>query len=240
MAENTTQTTPQPTNGHTESMLEHLKNEFLPKHGTKLLVGALVVVAGLIGFHQYQKSMATREAATAELLGKGFDHLYNGRTDSAQAILESAVNGGSVKGLALAKASLLAANIHLQKGEADAAAALYQKALDNASGVDLIAAAALHGKATAAMEKQDYAAATTLLEQFVSTYGKRTGNLEDRYAKTEPADLVTTVPDALWKLSLCYGELKQTDKAKASAEKLVRIYGDSRQAGMAKKFLATL
>lgn len=240
MAENTPQTTPQPSGLHAESMLDHLKNDFLPKHGTKLIVAVVLIAAGVFAFHQHRTSQEAQKAASAELLGKGFDHLYNGRTDSAQIVLEGAINAGKLKNVALAKAALLSANLHLQKGEFDAAIALYNKAIDNSNGVDLIAAGAQHGLATTTMEKKDYAGAVKLLEQFVATYGKRTGDLSDRFAKTEPSDAITTVPDALWKLSLCYGELKQNDKAKQSAEKLLKVYGDSRQAALAKKFLATL
>jgi len=240
MAENTSQTNTQPAASHAESLLEQLRNDFLPKHGTKLLVAVLAIAVGLVALHQYNKKSEARELANAELLGKGFDHLYNGRTDSAQVVLEGALNSGNLKGLSLAKAALLTGNLHLQKGEYDAAINLYQKARDNAGEVILVSSAALHGQATATIEKKDYAGAAKLLEQFVSTYGKRTGNLEDRYAKTEPVDAITTVPDALWKLSLCYAELKQNDKAKATAEKLLKIYGESRQASLAKKFLATL
>ena len=240
MAENTPQNASSPAEAHAPSFVDALKNDFLPKHGTKLLVGALVLVVGVVGYTQYQKSVAAKEVAQAEVLGKGFDHLYNGRTDSGLVVLEGVVNGGEAKGLTLAKAALLTANLHLQKGEYDVALKQYQLSLDNAGDVELIASGALHGLATATMEKKDYAGATKLLEKFVSTYGKRTGDLKARYAKEEPVDAVTTVPDALWKLSLCYAELGQKEQAKASAEKLVKIYGSSRQALQAKKLLASL
>jgi TolA-binding protein len=79
-----------------------------------------------------------------------------------------------------------------------------------------------------------------LLEAFVKSYGVRTGNLKDRYSKKEPTDEITTVPDALWKLTLVYSELQKPDQAKATANKLITVYGTSRQAAQARKFLATL
>ena len=240
MADNATQNMPNPSASKAESILDTFKDEFLPRHGTKLLVALLMIVGGFFGYQQYQKSVASREAAAAETVGKGFDHLYNGRADSARIVLESAISSGSLSPLSLAKAALLVGNLHLQNGDLDGAASFYQKAMDNAKGSVLIESGARHGLATAAIEKKDYQKAASLLEAFVSSYGKRTGDLAARYAKTEPVDEITTVPDALWKLSLCYAELKQNDKAKATAEKLVRIYGESRQALQARKFLATL
>jgi hypothetical protein len=75
------------------------------------------------------------------------------------------------------------------------------------------------------------------------TYGQfdeRTGNLAKRYAKTEPVDPVATVPDALWKLALCHLEQGDTAQAKATAERLLKLYGTSREAQSAQKLLATL
>ena len=135
----------------------------------------------------------------------------------------------------------MAGNIRFQNGEFDAAAILYQKALDNAGSLPLIRGGAMHGQAAVAIEKKDYAAAAGLLEKFVSEFGKRTGDLEDRYEKLEPADQVPTVADALWKLSLVYNEMGFSDKAKVSAEKLLKIYGDDPlYSERAKKLLATL
>ena len=91
------------------------------------------------------------------------------------------------------------------------------------------------------MDKKDYATAAKLLEQFVSEFGERSGDLEDRYQKKEAADAVPTVPDALWKLALVYQQLGSNDKAKATAEKLLKVYGDNPvYSDRAKKFLATL
>jgi len=74
----------------------------------------------------------------------------------------------------------------------------------------------------------------------VNKYGKRTGNLAKRYTKTEPVDKIPTVPDALWKLTLCYLETGDQENAKQTAEKLMTIYGDSQKAADASKLLATM
>ena len=113
--------------------------------------------------------------------------------------------------------------------------------MDNAGSLPLIRGGALHGQAAVAIEQKDYAAAVTLLEKFIAEFGKRTGDLEDRYEKVEPADPVPTVADALWKLSLVYNQMGYPDKAKASAEKLLKNYGDSPlYSDRAKKLIATL
>ena len=144
-------------------------------------------------------------------------------------------------GLSYAKAALLAGNIKYKKGDFDGAAVLFQKSLDNAADVDLITAAAMHGRASVAIEKQDYASAVGLLEKFIAKYGERTGNLSDRYRKAEPVDAVPSVPDALWKLALVYQQMGANDKAKATAEKLLKVYGDSQMyVDRAKKLIASL
>ena len=148
------------------------------------------------------------------------------------------INSRSLEGLALAKACLYAGNIKYEKGDLDGAAALFQKSLDNAGSVVLVRSAALHGLASVKMEKGDYTAAAGLLEKFVSEFGKRTGDLQDRYEKDEPVDETPMVADAMWKLTLVYDKLGQADKAKATAERLLKVYGDNMQfADKASKFL---
>jgi TolA-binding protein len=54
-------------------------------------------------------------------------------------------------------------------------------------------------------------------------------------------DAVPTVPDALWKLTLVYQQLGSNDKAKAAAQKILKVYGDNPvYSDRAKKFLATI
>jgi TolA-binding protein len=117
---------------------------------------------------------------------------------------------------------------------------LYKLAISNANGVEIISSAAEHGLAVVAMERQSYPEAISLLNAFVSKYGKRTGDLAKRYAKTEPVDAVPTVPDALWKLALCHFEMGDDEKTKQTAEKILKIYGDSPKAADASKLLAIL
>lgn len=223
-----------------EARFHYFRQEFFPKHGAKLLVVLVVVVAAIIGIQQYQSRAKGAELALNEDLGKAFNYLYQNKSDSAASALEALLAKPGASKLQQAKAALLLGNLQFQRKDYDAATKSFERVLANAGDVVVLSSAAEHGMATAAMEKKDFAKAAQLLESFVKNYGKRTGNLEDRYAKEEPADAIVTVPDALWKLSLVYVELQKPDQAKATAEKLLKVYGSSRQATQAKKFLATL
>lgn len=223
-----------------DARFHYLRQEFLPKHGMKLVAGFVAVIAIAIGVQQYQAKAKAAELALNEDLGKAFSYIYESKPDSAASALEALLAKPAASKLQQAKASLLLGNMKFQAKDYDAAAKNFERAISTSGDVELLKSAAEHGLATVAIEKKDYAKAAQLLESFVSTYGKRTGDLEARFAKEEPADAIVTVPDALWKLTLVYSELQKADQAKATAEKLVKIYGASRQATQAKKFLATL
>jgi TolA-binding protein len=223
-----------------EARFHHLRQEFLPKHGTKLLVGILVIAAGVVGLIQYQAKTEQATAALNQDLGKAYSHLYGNKSDSAAVVLEGMLAKSGISGLPEAKAALLLGNIQFQKGDFDAAGKSFERSRASAGDVELIRSGAEHGLATVSIEKKDYTKAVQQLESFVKTYGKRSGNLEDRFTQKEQVDPIVTVPDALWKLTLCYVELKQTDKAKVTADNLIKIYGESRQATSARKLLATL
>jgi len=223
-----------------ESWFEYIKTDFWPHHGTKVIIALVLVAVAIFALVQHLDASFKKETAMAEELGKGLDYIYIGKNDSALVAFESAIQNGTLKGLNLAKAALLSGNIYLQNNKLDSAEILYKLTVSNASGVEIIASAAEHGLAVVAMERQNYPEAISLLNKFVDKYGKRTGDLAKRYAKTEPVDMVPTVPDALWKLTLCYMETNNTDKAKQTAQKLLKIYGDSPKAADASKLLATL
>jgi predicted negative regulator of RcsB-dependent stress response len=223
-----------------ESLLDYLKEDFWPKHGTKVAFAVILVAVAVFAIVQHIGSNMQKEAAMAEELGKGLDYIYRGKGDSALATLEASIQNGSLKGLPLAKAALLAGNLHLQNNNPDSAEALYRLAVSNASGIEIISSAAEHGLATVAMERQNYPEAISLLNAFVNKYGKRTGDLAKRYAKAEPADKVPTVPDALWKLTLCYLETGDSNKTMQTAQRILKVYGDSPKAADASKLLATL
>ncbi len=224
----------------TESVFEYLKEDFWPRHGTKVIIILFLLAIGVFAITQRLKDSAEKEVAMAEELGKGLDYMYVGKGDSALMAFENSIQNGTLKGLPLAKAALLAGNLHLQNNNLDGAEGLYKQAVSNASGVEIISSAAQHGLAVVAMERENYPEAISLLDEFINKNGKRTGDLAKRYAKTEPVDKVPTVPDALWKLTLCYLEIGDIAKTKQTAEKLLKIYGDSPKAADASKLLVTL
>lgn len=213
--------------------------EFFAAHAPKLIAAVLVIMAIVVGMNKYFEYQKAEAAEQANLLGKGMSYVYAAQNDSALTEFQSLINSGKLKGLALAKAALLSGNTMFEKGDFDNASAMFQKSMDNAGSAVLIRSAAMHGLASVKIEKGDYAAAASMLEKFVSEFGKRTGDLQDRYQKAEPADEVPTVADAMWKLTLVYQQLGQADKAKATAKKILKIYGDNQNvADKATKFLA--
>ncbi|MDR1759114.1 MAG: tetratricopeptide repeat protein [Fibrobacter sp.] len=215
--------------------------DFFSAHGTKIGVAIAVVLLIVVAAVHYFENRRKVQAAHAELMGQGMAYLYAGKSDSAYAEFETLMANGQLEGLALAKAALLAGNLKFQNGYPDEAAVLFQKSLDFAGDVALIRSGAMMGSAAVAMEKKDYAAAVGLLEKFVKEFGSRTGNLAERYSQEEGADVVPTVPDALWKLTLIYREMGENKKAQETAEKILKIYGDNANyADKARKFLATI
>ena len=214
---------------------------FFIRHGMKIAVAFVVVFAVIAGIIQYRDARKAAAAEQSELIGVGLTYLYAGEKDSALVEFEGKIASGKLEGLALAKASLFAGNIKYEKKDLDGAAVHFQNALDNAGSVALVRSAAMHGLAAVKMEKGDFSAAANFLEKYVAEYGKRTGDLEDRYEKDEPADEVPMVADAMWKLALVYQQLGANDKAKSMAERLLKVYGDNRAfADKAKKLLASL
>ena len=214
---------------------------FFVKHGTTIVVAFVVLVAIIAGIIQFKEARKAAAAEQSELIGIGLTYLYAGEKDSALVEFEGKIASGKLEGLALAKASLLAGNIKFEKKDLDGAAILFQKSLDNAGSVALVRSAAMHGLAAVKMEKGDFSAAANFLEKYIAEFGKRTGDLEDRYQKDEPADEVPMVADAMWKLTLVYQQLGASDKAKATAKRLLKVYGDNRAyADKAKKFIAAI
>jgi tetratricopeptide (TPR) repeat protein len=223
-----------------ESFLEYLKEDFFSQHGTKVIVALLLIGAAIFAVIQQFENSKQREETQVEELGKSLGYIYAGKGDSALMALDASIQNGNLTGLNLAKAALLAGNFHLQNGSLDTAESLYKNAALNAGKAEIISAAAEHGLAVVAMERQNYPEAISLLNAFVNKYGKRTGDFAKRYAKTEPVDAVPTVPDAMWKLTLCYLETGDVEKAKQNAQRILKIYGDSPRASYAQKLLATM
>ena len=81
---------------------------------------------------------------------------------------------------------------------------------------------------------------TAYSQQWTARIGRRTANPAEKVAGKEVMDLSPAVPNALWKLTLVYKELKSADKEKAAAQKLVSIYPDSRESFDATRLLAQI
>ena len=213
--------------------------EFFQEHGKKLIVVLVVILLGVVGIKQYFDASEAKENSENASLGKAMTFVYSGEDASALAEFEKIMP--ELSGISLAKAALLAGNIQFRQGNFEKALDLFDKSIANAGSATLIEAAAMHGKASALIEKKDYNNAISALESFIRKFGNRTGNLKDRYSKEEPVDEAPNVYDAMWKLALVYKEAGKTDLAKATAEKLLKIYSDKQEIeSKAKKFLETL
>lgn len=143
-------------------------------------------------------------------------------------------------GLARDKAHLFLGKLYYSQQRYDEALEAYVAVEDRGEATALIHAGALHGAAAARMQKTDYAGAAETLEELVAAYGERTGDPREDLAGEEVVDLAPNVPNALWKLALCYRELGRTDDARETAERLVKAYPGSREAADAAKLAATL
>lgn len=222
-------------NGITEWFMD----EFVPRFGKQALMalgGVAVVVAGIVWF---QGSRDASEARENKELGPAYVYYSQDKLDSALAFLSGFVQRSHSRSVQ-DKANLMLGKIHYAQGRYDEAIKAYSAVDHGAKDRPLVASGALHGLASSHIQKKDYAKAAGLLEQFVSDFGRRKGNPEERIAGKEIVDLSPVVPNALWKLALCYKEMKDTAKAKAAAEKLVKIYPESREAYDANKLLAQL
>lgn len=220
-----------------EATWHWVRTQLVPQHGTKLMAVVVILVLGLIFFQKQQASVAQTVVAQREELGVAFDHLYRTQNDSAEILLEAFLSKPDLDPLLQAKAALLLGNLKYRKADFAAAQGFFQKAQASSEGLPLIESAAEHGLASVEMEQKNFEAAAQKWEAFVAKYEKRTGDLQARYAGEEPVNLVVSIPDALWKLTLCYQELQNEAKMKATAEKLVAVYGKSKQAQQAQKIL---
>jgi TolA-binding protein len=95
----------------------------------------------------------------------------------------------------------------------------------------------MHGLASCYIQNKNYPLAAETLEKFVSTFGRRSSSPNERVAGKEVVDLSPSVPNALWKLTLVYRELKNPEKEKATAQKLIAVYPESREAFDATRLL---
>lgn len=220
-------------------LVEWFLDEFVPRYGWQSLA-VLGVVALVVGGSFWFNNMRDNQVASENKeLGEAYVFLTAEKNDSAEAFLKrftAQTHSRAVQD----KANLLLGTVLYGEGKYDEAIKAYEAVDLTSTKRALVSSGALHGLAASYMEKKDYAKAAELLETFVSRFMRRTGNPSEKVEGKEVADLSPAVPNALWKLSLSYNELKNADKAKATAEKLVKVYPESKEAFDATRFLAQL
>jgi predicted negative regulator of RcsB-dependent stress response len=220
--------------------INSLDSDFFKQHSSKLTVVLIVIILAIGGIIVKKNADKSRMVTETELLGKAYNYTYINKTDSARITLESAFEASLLSGISASKGALLLANIYYNAGELEKARQKYEQTLKQAGKSDLLRSAAEHGLASILIQEKKYDEAVSSLQAFVKKWGNRTGNPEERYAKTEKGDKVATIPDALWKIALCQAELGQKEDARTTTQKILKIYPRSREAVNARKLMASL
>lgn len=224
----------------TESgLLDWFLGDFWPRFGKQvaiLLTGIAVVVLGIISFKGYRDSQAIRENKE---LGKAYVFYSEDKNDSALSFLIKFLRTSHSR-LVQDKANLMLGQIYYGKGNYDESIKAFSLVDLSNTSQPLISSGAMHGLASSYIQNKNFPLAVETLEKFVSRFGRRTGSPSEKVAGKEVADLSPAVANALWKLALSYRELKDMEKAKATAKKLVKIYPESREAFDATRLLAQL
>jgi|GEM_PF-440041 len=222
-----------------DRLTEWFLDVFLPQYGKQAGIAVAAIALGLILWFSWTGIQNKSELTANRQLGMAYVYMSQQKMDSAAVVLQAMLQEGP-GGLAQAKAYLLLGKVRYSQARFEDAIKAYDNVKVSASKYPLIASGALHGLAASYMETKDYGQAVESLELFVKDFGKKSGDPEENLAGEEVVDPTPAVPNALWKLTLCYRELKDTAKAKATAEKLVRIYPDSREGADAVRLLAQL
>lgn len=218
-------------------LAEWFLDDFWPRFG-KLTTYAILAIAAVIAVSVWWNSdrIRSQEKENKEL-GQAYVYFSEDKYDSAEAFLTGFLKKSHSR-LVQDKANLMLGQIHYSKAKyEDAIKAFSQVDLGNTSQ-PLVSSGALHGLASSYIQNKNYPLAAETLERFVSQYGKKTGRPEEKVAGNEKVDLSPSVPNALWKLALVYRELKNPEKSKAAAKKLIATYPDSRESFDANRLLA--
>lgn len=221
------------------SLVDWFLVDFWPRFGKQTVYALLaiaVVVSAIVWFKSDRVNQQVRENKE---LGPAFIYLSEDKLDSAETFLSGFVKASHSR-LVQDKANLMLGQVFYSKGRYDDAIKTFGLVdLENADQ-PLLSSGALHGMASSQIQKKEYAQAAENLEKFVARFGRKTANPAERVSGKEVVDLSPVVPNAMWKLALCYRELKDISKAKAIANKLMAIYPESREAYEAKRFLAQI
>jgi len=209
------------------------------RYSRQIVIVAVALVVAVIAWFSWKAVAARAEEADNKKLGSIYVLLSDENLPAAEAALTSFL-AGNPAGLAADKANLFLGKTYFLQERYDEAIAAYGKVGARGTKVGLLHAGALHGMAASHMQKAEYAQAVELLNELVDTYGARTGAPEENLVGREVGDFAPSIPNALWKLALCQRELGQRDDAKATAERLVKVYPASREAKDAEKLLTIL
>ncbi len=214
-------------------------DDFWPRYGKQtsyVLAGIAVVVAG---FAWYNNDRVQQQGKENKELGQALVYYSDDKLDSAEAFLTPFVKTSHSR-LVQDKAYLMLGQINYSKGKYDDAIQAFSK-VDLANTKEpLISSGAMHGLASCYIQNKNYPLAAETLEKFASSFGRRSASPNERVAGKEVVDLSPAVPNALWKLTLVYRELKNPEKEKATAQKLVGIYPESRESFDAIRLLAQI
>jgi TolA-binding protein len=221
------------------SLVDWFVDDFWPRFGKQVsyaLPVIIVIVAGAVWFNNDRVKQASQEN---KQLGPAYVYYSEDKNDSALAFLTKFL-ATSHSRLVQDKANLLLGQIQYGNGKYDEAIKAFSQVDLANTDQPLISSGAMHGLASCYIQNKNYPLAVETLEKFVSRFGRRTGKPSEKVAGGEVADLSPSVPNALWKLALSYREMKDVEKSKATAKKLVAIYPESREAFDATRLLAQL
>jgi TolA-binding protein len=209
------------------------------RYSRQIVIVAVALVLAVVAWFGWKAVSARALDADNKKLGSIYVLLREENLPAAEAALNSFL-AGKPAGLAADKANLYLGKTYFLQQRYDEAIAAYGEVGDRGTKVGLLHAGALHGMAASHMQKAEYAQAVDLLKELVDTYGARTGAPEENLVGQEVGDFAPNIANALWKLALCQRELGLREDAKATAERLVRVYPASREAKDAEKLLTVL
>jgi TolA-binding protein len=221
------------------SLVEWFTDDIYPRYAKQIWVAGGTLIAAVLVYFIWTATAENRALEANRDLGASYVLLADERFPEAEKSLTDYLRKGP-SGLARDKAYLFLGKAYYRQEKYDQALEAYGMVGEGKEATALIRSGALHGIAASLMQKRDYAQAAARLEEFVARAMRRTGHPSEDIAGQEVQDLSPSVPNALWKLALCYRELKQPEKAKAAVEKLRRAYPASREAQDGERLLATL
>jgi TolA-binding protein len=220
-------------------LVEWFLDDFWPRFGKQTSYALLAIAVLIAGGVWWNGDRQQSQAKENKELGKAYVFFSEDKYDSAQTFLDGFLKASHAK-LVQDKARLMLGQILYAKGKYDDAIKAFSQIDLSSTDQALVSSGALHGLASCYMQNKNYPLAAETLEKLVSQFGKKTGNPEEKVAGHEKVDLAPSVPNALWKLALCYRELKNPEKEKAAAQKIVKIYPESRESFDAARLLAQI